>query len=81
MIKKTKILNLLTFLLVALAVGCFVVSDNLKKRQQTKDQIIIRVFLTYHRDVLGHNLNPDLIYEDGKKWVNDPQYNAVEYPK
>lgn len=34
-----------------------------------KARVINEVFRVYFRDVLGMNLNFDLIYEDGKKWV------------
>jgi len=75
-IGNTIILTSLAILMILSILG------NFRQINQTKkDQIIIRVLLTYHRDVLGHNLNPDLIYEDGLRWVDNPIYNAVEYPK
>jgi len=54
-----------------------IIKTNLHEK---KDHVIIRVLLTYHRDALGHNLDPNKLYEDGKRWLNKPQYNAVEYP-
>jgi len=58
------------------------IKSNYERLQQNrKDQVIIQVLLTYHRDVLHQNLNPDLLYEDGLRWVDDPQYNAVKYPR
>lgn len=35
------------------------------------------VFVRYLRDAHGININLDLIYQDGQKWISDQRYSEV----
>lgn len=39
-----------------------------------KAEVCNKVFVLYFKHNFGMNLNLDKIYEDGVKWVDDPQY-------
>ena len=72
-------LGLIIGTLIGLGVGFGAAKRDLST-QLEKDRVIIRVLLTYHKHALGQNLNPDLLYKDGIRWVDDPRFDAVPYP-
>lgn len=41
-----------------------------------KAQVCNKVFVTYFKCNLGIHINLDKLYEDGVKWVDDPQYQC-----
>lgn len=41
-----------------------------------KAEVCNKVFTTYFKCNLGIHIDLDRLYEDGKKWVNDPQYQC-----
>jgi len=66
---------------VSLIFNAFLAVKLLELQQhRKKDIVIIRVLLTFLKYNLGRDINTNYLYEDGKKWVNDPQYKAVPYP-
>jgi hypothetical protein len=80
-LEETQVIKRVINFLMGVVIGASIALALKVNAHDKKDHVIISVLLTYLRDNHGHNLNPDKLYEDGLKWIDDPKYNAVKYPR
>jgi hypothetical protein len=66
--------NALRWIVIILGVGLLYTMSELKKANTCNKAM--RLWFYYHK---GININMDKLYEDAKKWVNDPQYIPEDF--